>query len=106
MNKKVINISIAINVITVLATLIAYKFLPPQVPLFYGFPLSERQLTTSLGLFIPPVVSLFLTYINFVLSKRFLDMQFINTILNYSSILISTMSFITVFRIILLVSIY
>ncbi|KKQ96943.1 MAG: hypothetical protein UT24_C0002G0050 [Candidatus Woesebacteria bacterium GW2011_GWB1_39_12] len=94
--------SLIISVLAILIVVSSQKNLPPQTPLFYGAPVGEEQLTTSIGLVIPGMVSLIMTGIN-TLITLFLENQFLQKSLILSSLAISVFSFVTTVRIILLV---
>jgi len=90
------------SILTILAVLLSQKSLPPQIPLFYGLPEGEEQLTTSFGLIIPGVVSLIVAGINTLISLL-LDNQFLQKSLILTSLAISAFSLVTTLKIILLV---
>ncbi len=48
----------------ILAILISWHWLPPQLPLFYSRPWGKEQLTTPFGLFLLPTLSLIVFLIN------------------------------------------
>ena len=48
----------------ILVIVFSWRSLPPQLPLFYSRPWGEEQLTTPLGLFTLPLVSLLIFLIN------------------------------------------
>ncbi len=60
---------LALFVAQILLILIFWRFLPPQLPLFYSRPWGKEQLTTPLGLFLLPAFSLMVIFINFLLAK-------------------------------------
>jgi len=57
-------LSLSIIAISFLAKLI----LPPEIPLFYGFPQSQQRLSQSIYLFIPSLFSLLTTAVNAYIS--------------------------------------
>lgn len=65
--------SSVVNILVILATLFAQKFLPPQVPLFYGLAEGEGQLAPRLFLLIPSLASLVILTINSLVSSRVED---------------------------------
>jgi len=48
----------------ILAILLSWQRLPPELPLFYNQPWGKEQLTTPLGLFVLPALSLIVFLIN------------------------------------------
>lgn len=103
---KPVYTSIAINLVVILFVLIAKNFLPPVVPLFYGKAVGEQQLIASLGLTIPPLVSLLITAINFSINRWFIKDLFLKNALLIASVFTSILSAITVLRIIFLVGLF
>lgn len=85
-----------------LSALIAQSFLPPQVPLYYGLPIGEEQLSSPLGLVIPGVVSLLILSVNFMLIKITKD-DFLKKILAIVALVASFFAIITTYKIIFLV---
>ena len=98
-------VATAINVTVLLLLILLRKFLPPLAPLFYGRPLGEAQLTTTFGLLIAPGVSLLITILNLGLSLWAND-NFIKKLLAVSAIVISTLTAITITKIVLLVGFF
>ncbi|MEK7188605.1 MAG: hypothetical protein AAB685_01980 [Patescibacteria group bacterium] len=90
------------NLIIIGAILVLLKRLPPEIPLFYGRPESERELAKSIFLIIPPTLSIVITIINTSLVKIVKDDFIANVLLGLivASLLFST---ITVGKIIFLV---
>lgn len=90
------------NLIIIAAILVLLKRLPPEIPLFYGRPESERELAKSIFLLIPPTLSIIITIINTSLVKIVKDDFIANVLLGLivASLLFST---ITVGKIIFLV---
>lgn len=76
--------------------------LPPQVPLFYGLPVGEAQLTPFWGFFIAPAVLLLIIFVNIFLSIIVSD-NFYKRILIISSFFVSILVAITTLKIIFLV---
>lgn len=100
--KKLVVFSIIINVLTVVFILAVKNRLPPEVPLFYGRPTGEEQLSTTLGLAIPAVVSFFILFINIGLSLLFTN-DFLKKTLILSGISSVAFSTITTVKIIFLI---
>ncbi|HUC95302.1 MAG TPA: hypothetical protein VMR19_04885 [Candidatus Saccharimonadales bacterium] len=98
-------VAIFVNLAVVLSLIIFRGFLPPQVPLFYGRPAGNAQLTTTLGLFIAPIASFLIIIINFLICLSIKD-GFLKKILAISSIVISILMAITITKIALLVGFF
>ncbi|MGA2910430.1 MAG: hypothetical protein ABSE04_01330 [Candidatus Microgenomates bacterium] len=94
-----------LNAISLLVPIVLRSFLPPVVPLFYGRPVGEGQLTTSLGLVIAPAVSILITIINLFLNLWTKDV-FLKRVLAASALVISVVTVITVIKIVLLVGFF
>jgi len=103
--KNYFIVSLAINLIVLIVLLLTQKFLPPVVPLFYGLPVGEAQLTTSLGLLIAPIATLLLISVNFVISYYTKD-EYHKKILAFSALVLSILMAITITKIVLLVGLY
>ena len=78
------------------------KFLPPEVPLFYGEAQGEAQIGKSLGLTIPSLISLFIIVINLLISFIVKD-EFLKRVLILASLACAIFSTITTIKIILLI---
>jgi len=104
-HKNYIYLSFAVNIITALSILIFRSFLPPVVPLFYGRPIGQFQLVSSLGLLIAPIVAFLITLVNLYIARQTHD-NFLKRILIISSFFVSFLIAITVFRIIFLVGFF
>ena len=98
-------VAIIINILVVVALAIIKDYLPPLVPLFYGLPVSEAELTNKIGLFIAPGISLLITLLNFLISFWVKD-DFQKKILAISTIVVSLLTAITVFKIVFLVGFF
>lgn len=100
--KKIFIISFSIGILSILFAFIAQPFLPPQIPLFHGLPVGEEQLSSSLGLVIPGVVSLLILAVNFILVKITKE-DFLKKVLAIVALIASFFAIITTFKIIFLV---
>lgn len=103
--KKIIYVSLGLVFLDSIAILILKNFLPPQIPLFYGKPIGEEQLTTSFGFLIAPAASLTIIILNTALSLL-IDDQFLKKALIFSSFFISILITMTIFKIIFLVGLF
>lgn len=100
--KNYVAIALGVNLLTILVVLISQRFLPPQVPLFYGLPQSEDQLVSSLGLVIPSVVSILIILANSSASSLTKN-DFIKKTLVLSSLFATILSVVATIKVILLV---
>ena len=98
-------VALILNAVSVLAPIILKSFLPPVVPLFYGLPGGEAQLTSALGLAIAPAISTVIVAINIFLGLRTKD-DFLKKIFAVTALLVSIVTTITVAKIILLVGFF
>lgn len=99
---KLIYISIGLNTVVLAAILFFKNSLPPQVPLFYGLPEGEEQLTNSLNLIIAPTISFFVLGINVIFSLMTKNDLLKKTLIT-ASFFVSLFSFITLVQIFLLI---
>ena len=99
---RIVYASISLAFINILIVIIVKNNLPPEVPLFYGLVKGPEQLTSSLGLIIPGVISLIITTLTVCL-VIFLNNKFLQQTLILSSFAVSVFSIITTIKIILLV---
>lgn len=101
-NKKIFFSALGVNAFTILFVLVNLELLPPQVPLFYGEPLGETQLTPPLGLIIPPLVFSAVSLINYLISLKTQNV-FIKQSLVITALVISILAGLSVIKIIFLV---
>lgn len=100
--KKLAFASLLISCATIVLVILLRKFLPPEVPLFYGRPKGEEQLATSFSLIIPSLVSFSILVLNSVVSL-FLEDEFLRKALVLAGVSIVFFSTITTIKIFLLV---
>lgn len=82
----------------------SWRYLPPQVPLFYSRPWGEEQLVSPLTLFILPGLSLAVILINAILNSLITQEEvLIRRILTITAVLFSSLCFITLIQIVKLV---
>ena len=93
----------AISLFTCLIALLAQKFLPPQIPLFYGLPVGEEQLSPSIGLIIPSGLSFVISLVNLLLWLKIKD-DFLKKVLMISSYVVALFMTVTTLKIIFLVA--
>jgi len=78
------------------------KRIPPQIPIFYGLPQGEVQLSSPIGILIPSVSSLIFILLNLSLINVIKD-EFIKKILVVAGLTTAIFASITVVKIIFLV---
>jgi hypothetical protein len=103
--KGSVYFSVVLNLLLIFFVLIIREFLPPVVPFFYGLPSGMEQLTPSLFLIAAPVVGLFITSTNILISN-FIKDTFLIKALIISSSFVSLLLAITVVKIVLLVGFF
>lgn len=94
--------TLLVSLVTIALVLFVRNRLPPELPLFYGLPRGEEQLTTKLGLIIPSLTSIAIILINFGLSQGLRD-SYYRRILALASLASVFFSTITTIKIIALV---
>lgn len=99
---KLIISTVITNLIVILIGLAAKFILPPQIPIFFGFPQTEEQLAPSLLIIIPPIISLFFTIINSVAAIN-IESSYIKKSFAFASLAVTLLSTIAVIKIIFLV---
>ncbi len=65
--------SLLVNILIILSVILAQRFLPPEVPLFYGLAEGDEQLAPRLFLLIPSLASLVVLVANSLVSSRVED---------------------------------
>ena len=100
--RKYVMASIVINLLSILGVLAIGKFLPPQIPLFYGLAEGEEQLASSWSLIIPNTLALAITLANILISLSAKD-DFIKRALIITSIAATFLATITTVKIAFLV---
>jgi len=102
---KLFYFTLAINTIILAYVFSIQKKLQPEVPLFYGLPEGQDQLTNPLNLAIPALISFAITGVNFaicLLIKR----KFFQQALVVTSFGVSIFLMITIIKITLLIGSY
>lgn len=100
--EKIVIACLVVNTLTIILVVYLRKNLPPVIPLFYGLPVSEEELTNSLGLAIPPVISIILIAVNWAIAKITKD-EFIKKIFIGLIISLTIFSVVAVIKTIFLV---
>jgi hypothetical protein len=91
-----------VNLLTAVCILLAQSKLPPEVPLFYGLPQGQAQLTKSIFLLIPTIISFSISLVNIFL-MTLLKNDFLKKVLICASLTIAIFTSVTSFKIIFLV---
>lgn len=97
--------AVAITLVLGALVLTLKNNLPPILPLFYGKPVGEAELTPFYGFLIAPAASLLVIIINTLLSFTFKDV-FIKKVLVLSALFITILIAVTVIKIIFLVGFF
>ena len=93
---------LAINLTLAILVLFLKSLLPPQIPLFFGLPRGENQLSTPSLLTIPLIIATLLSLVN-TLFLKIIHVDFFQKILIGTNITITILAIISVFKIISLV---
>jgi hypothetical protein len=100
-NKFVLFVSIC----SIAAIVLRWNTLPPLIPLWYSRPWGTDQLAQPIWLFILPIGSILLYFVNLTISMYLTAEYLIFTqILFITSLLVSLLSFITLIKILFLVT--
>ncbi len=91
--------------LVILVALLAKRWLPPQIPLFYGLPEGEEQLASTWKLVIPGAIAFIIAGVNILLSF-FLKDDFLKKTLIVASFTATFFAAITTLKIIFLVGIF
>lgn len=93
------------NLIMVFVFILRYRFLPPQIPLFYSHYASEEQLADVYYIFIIPILTNIFFLINNYFGKKFFPENYlIQKIFFYLNIFLMISATVLFLRIILLVT--
>ncbi len=103
--KSCIYVSLGVSVFLGISILALQNNLPPKLPLFYGRPIGESQLTSIVGFLIAPISALLITLINTMLSFVSKDI-FVKKILILSAFMAAMLIAITMVKIIILVGFF
>ena len=90
------------NLITIVFTLVVHKWLPPEIPLFYGKPQGNEQLASSWLLVLPGLISLLILFTNLAI-VNLIKNDFSRKTLILAAIGATFFSTITTFKIIFLI---
>lgn len=93
---------LVIDVVLISLILLFGDKIPPEIPLFYGAPRGEEQLSTNTNLILPSLLSIAVIIINSSISL-ILENEFLKRVLTTSALAVNIMTIITTVKIILLV---
>lgn len=98
-------VSLIIALLTFFFLIVQFNRLPPELPLFYSRPWGDEQLGKPSHLFVLPGGAFFILLINSYLGFLFSEQELLlSKILLISSVIVSIISFIALFKIIMLVT--
>lgn len=100
--KKLGITSFFISLLIVILVITFQRNLPPEVPLFYGLPKGSDQITTSLILVLPSIISMIIVVVNLLIAFV-IDDDFLKKVLVLAAVLSVFFSSITTIKIILLI---
>ncbi len=100
--KDFVIASVFVNILMIVIVLLSQRWLPPQVPLFYGKPSGDEQLASSLALTLPSIVSLLILLIDVAFAVVLKD-EFLRKTLILAAIVTTFFAAITTIKIIFLV---
>lgn len=103
--KAAIYFAFFANLAVVIVIFAVKRFMPPVVPLFYGLPYGQSQLTEYSGLLIVPAACFAISVLNIVIALKLNDL-FYKKALVVSSAVITLLGAITVGKIIALVGFF
>ncbi len=95
--------SLGLIFLSLLALVVAWRFLPPEVPLFYSLPYGQSELAGRLFLWLLPAASLLIFLLNFQLAIKFFSKEeLLAQIALLTTSIVSLLSSITLIKIIFL----
>lgn len=100
--RELLFFAFGISLTVIVVGLVVQKALPPQVPLFYGLPESDKQLAPSLAIILPSFLSLLLSLINTTLACVVKE-DFLKKVLIIAAFICTLLTAITTIKIIFLV---
>ena len=101
--QPILKICIGTNLLALALILILMSKLPPEVPLFFGNAQGEAQLTRSIFLVLPLVITICFLIVNYLIVKKSKD-EFLEKISYGISLILSLLSIVTVLKIFFLVA--
>ncbi|MBI3620217.1 hypothetical protein HY214_03700 [Candidatus Roizmanbacteria bacterium] len=87
------------------SVLLAFRSLPPQVPLFYSRPAGEEQLADTWTIILLPLLLHFFYFLNIIIVKRyFSENEFVKKMIHYVNLFLVVIFTVIFVKIIFLVS--
>lgn len=102
---KLLYISFIANFLTILLLFIFRENIPPEIPLFYGYPEGENQLAQKSSLALPSLISIMVIITNSSIAFFTKD-EFIKKTLVIASFAVTFLSLVTTIKIAFLVGSY
>lgn len=102
--KRLFIISLILIILTVVLIVISFTKLPPLLPLYNQLPWGDKRLTSTLGIFIPPIIVFAIFLADVVLSVySYPKSPLIARMFSITSFLVSMLTFLFILRTILLI---
>jgi hypothetical protein len=91
--------------LTLVFTLLNYSKLPPLLPVFNQLPWGADRLSSTLGIFIPSILVLMISFINLLLCGYiYSNSPLLSRIFAFTTFLISLLNFLFIIRTVLLIT--
>ena len=104
-NSKIFRWNIIFIILQIAFLFWKFNLLPPQIPLYYSLPWGESQLAQTSMLFVFPVISLVLLFINHLFAISLIKTSsLLSGILLAISLIFSFLSLIAIFHIVYLIT--
>lgn len=100
--KNLVVFCFIVNLLIIGISLLANLILPPQIPLFFGLPQTEKVLTSPLLLLIPSILTLIIILINTLLALK-IDLYYLKKTLAFATFSVTLLNIIATIKIIFLV---
>ncbi len=94
--------SVFLSLIFLILSMLSIFILPPEIPIFYGLPKTNEQLSKSTYIVLPSIISLSLILINIIIAIK-VDSLYLKKVLAFASILLAILNIIATSEIITLV---
>lgn len=103
--QKALMAALIFDLLVITGIWLAKRWLPPQIPLYYGLPEGEKQLAPWWGLTLPAILSLIILGVNFFLTRLVKD-DFLGKALIITAVISSVFAGYNILKIFLLVGNY
>jgi hypothetical protein len=100
--RRLAYFSILLSILTIAVVFIAKGHLPPEVPLYYGLPISEEQMVPAIELTLPSIFAIALISLNILLALIIND-KFLRHTLIVAGFAVSFFATVTTIKIVYLV---